>query len=134
MQHSTYASPFDRNGETYSGKRCSALKYYYQALRINVTVSGQHSISSQGSTDIHGFLYRDAFDPIDPSFNQIESNSGSCGNGQFRLQTLLQKNISYILVVTPLEANNVGPFSIVTIGAGSISFTRLSKFDFPCSH
>lgn len=125
MEHSTYTSAFHRTSPTYASKRCSTSKFYYQALQIDVAVSGRYSIWSRSSLNIHGFLYRDAFDPIDPSLNLIERDSGSCGDGQFRLYTSLQKNITYILVVTPLDGSRVGLFSIFTVGAGNTTFARL---------
>ena len=125
MEYSIYTSAFNRDGATYSGKRCSTSKYYYQALQINVTVSGRYSISSQSEVNVHGFLYRDVFDVIDPSLNLTERDSVGCGNGQFRLQTHLQTNITYILVVTPLDAERLVQFSLVPVGAGTLTFTRL---------
>ena len=130
MDHSNYTSRLNRSSATYASKRCSTSKFFYQALQIDVAVSGRYCIWSWSAMIIHGFLYRDTFDPIDPSLNLIERDSGSCGDGQFRLYTLLQTNITYILVVTPLDGSRVGLFSIFTVGPGNTTFTLLSKFDF----
>ena len=76
-----------------------------------------------------GLVYQDTFDPADSSLNKVVSDSASCLNGQFRLQTFLLINTKYILVMAAIGSETRGPFSILTVGEGNASFTRLSESD-----
>jgi hypothetical protein len=127
VEHSTYASALNMSSGTYSREVCSPLIYYYRALQLNVTISGQYRIWSNSSMDTYGSLYQDAFDPVDPSRNQITYDNDGCGNRQFWLQSFLQTNAIYILVVTSFHENTTGPFSVFTLGLGSVSFIPLGK-------
>ena len=126
VAYSTYSSILTTNSESFSREKCGPLNYY-QALQIDVAVSGQCVLWSSSSMDTYGYLYQDRFDPVDPSTNRIISNDDGCDDGQFRLQYFLQKSTSYILVVTSYRENTTGPFSIRTWGGGNVSFIRMGK-------
>ena len=124
-EYSIYSSVLNTNSATFSRYKHGASNDYYEALRINVTVSGLYRIwsSSAMSTDVS--LYENAFDPVDPSQNRIGRNFYSCGDGRYRLHASLQKNTTYILVVTTLYENTTGTFLILTEGEAAVRFTLL---------
>ena len=124
VEHSTYSSALGRSSETYFRERCRTPKHYYQALEINIAVSGQYDLWSNSRMKTYGCLYQDTFNLVDPSLNQIASNADGCNNGQFRLQSFLQKSTTYILVVTSFAEGATGPFSILIIGGANVSFIR----------
>ena len=76
----------------------------------------------------YGCLYRDEFDPFDPSRTEIANNVNGCGQLQFRLSHFLQASTSYILVMTTFFMDFTGPFSITATGAVNVSFTRLGEY------
>ena len=126
---STYSSIHDKNSETYSRERCGTSTHYYQPLRIHISVSGEYRFSSSSSVEAYGYLYRDTFDPLNPSRNRIPNDDDdSCTVGQFWLRRFLHTSISYILIVsTPVSSGSGTTFTITTAGAGNVSFTRLGK-------
>lgn len=126
ISHSIYSSAFTPENEEYYPYRCIIRRQYYQVFEINMTLPGLYVISSNSNFAISGILYRDRFDSIDPSLNQIATDANSCTNGQFRLETFLETNITYILVVATCS-NDCGPYSIFSLGEGPLSFTRLGK-------
>jgi hypothetical protein len=77
----------------------------------------------------YGYLYRDMFDPFNPSRNQIDKDFGSYGNGQFELYRSLQRNATYILVISPMYTGVTGAFSILAMGAVNISFTPFGEYN-----
>ena len=102
------------------------MKEYYQALRINVAVSGHYVIWSSTLT---GFvLYRDTVDPLYHLRNQLVNKFTGGGDRRFRMYASLQANTTYILVVSMGGSNTMGPFSITSEGAASVIFTRLGKY------
>jgi hypothetical protein len=128
---SVVQSTYSRNtsGETYFPDKCATRNQYYQALRFNISVSGTYEFSSESSMETYGYLYRDTFDPVDPSRNLIANSNSSCANQQFWLQPFLQANSTYILLVTTLHANMTGALSVMSQGVANVSFTRLGEYE-----
>ena len=125
---STYSSALNMSSETYSREKCGVAKHYYQALQINISVSGDYGFSSDSRMDIYGSLYRDRFDPLDPSHNRIPDDDDGCGKGQFWLHRSLQTNTAYILVVaTSVSDAKDAAFNITATGIASVSFSRLGE-------
>ena len=126
---STYLSELTTNTSEYIRDSCETGNSNYEALQINVSVSGVYRLLSKSLMDTYGYLYRDTFDPFEPSRNQIASDDDDCNGGQFRLEHLLQKNTTYILVVTTHQSNVQGPFTVIATSEESrVHFTRLSKY------
>ena len=100
---STYLSELTNNTSEYIRDSCETGNSNYEALQINVSASGLYRLLSKSLMDTYGYLYRDKFDPFEPSRNQIASNDDGCDKGQVRLQHFLHQNITYILVVTTYQ-------------------------------
>ena len=111
----------------YSADKCGTEKFYYQALQINVSVSGHYSFASRIANLTHGYLYRDTFDPFDPSRTEITSNKEGCDRLKFLLYFFLQANTTYILVITTYNVAETGPFFITAVGTDTINFTLLGE-------
>ena len=80
--------------------------------------------------DTYGYLYRESFNPLDPSCNMIPNDGDGCGQGQFWLSRFLFANTTYILVVsTSISAAKGTKFSIAAAGGATVSFTRLGEFN-----
>lgn len=78
--------------------------------------------------DIHGYIYSSIFNPFAPSTNLLADDDESCGDGQFWLQSILHANTTYIFVVSTDIPSVIGTVSIVSKGAGYLSFTRLGEY------
>jgi hypothetical protein len=76
----------------------------------------------------HGFIYSNVFNPFDPLINLLGNDDEGCGDGQFWLPSLLDANKTYILVVSTDTPSVIGTVSIVTKGAGNVSFTHLGEY------
>ena len=74
---STYSSTLNASSAIYFRESCGIAKHYYQVLQINVSVSGHYGFRSSSSMVVYGYLYRERFNPIDPSRNLIVNDDNS---------------------------------------------------------
>ena len=126
---STYSSALNGSSETFPRNKWGTSKFYYQALQINVSISEQYGFSSNSSIGTYGYLYQYTFDPMNPSRNLISQNGAGCDNRQFWLQSSLQRDTVYVLVVTTSVEDVMGAFSIVSKGVANLTFRRLGESD-----
>ncbi|CAF1552686.1 unnamed protein product, partial [Adineta ricciae] len=120
---SSYSSALTYFSSTYCHRGvCLGSLYYYQAVKINISISGYHTIVSNSSMDTYGYLYNSTFDPLIPSQNLIVQNDDDAGNHQFKLRYLFQSAETYILVVTTYYINTTGSFTLTATGEGSVIF------------
>lgn len=77
---------------------------------------------------MYGYIYKDKFNPFDPSVNQINNNHNELCSGNFRISVYLEKRTTYILVVTTYHPDKIGPFSIIAIGPHNITLKQHSKY------
>jgi hypothetical protein len=124
---STYSSALSLSSGTFSRDNSMKSNYSYQPLQIDISLSGTYQFSSESSMDTYGYLYNDTFDPASPSKNRMSSDDDGCGNRQFWLQAHLQRNITYILVVTTYNQNTLGSFSMLALGGASVTITHRRK-------
>jgi hypothetical protein len=126
---SMYSSALNITTSKYFRQECFTSNYYYQALQINVSVSGDYELSSSSGIDTFGYLYANVFNTFHPLRNLITSNDDGCNELQFWLQYYLQANTTYILVVTTFNSNIMGSFQVVSKGVARVSFSLFGEFD-----
>ena len=95
-------------------------------MQLSAVTAGFYRFSSDSTIDLHGYIYQNTFDPLNPSLNLRAERGGELG---FQLSLFLETNISYILVVTSIVPKQIGSFSIVGHGPNSINARRIGKFD-----
>jgi hypothetical protein len=126
MVQSKYSSDLTTDSSTYA--RRGSLKeanYFYQAIQINVSLSGYYTIVCTSSMDTYGYIYINAFDPIYPPANLLSYDDDSGGDHQFMFKVYLQILTEYILVSTTHYQNITGSFTITAIGPELVSFSQL---------
>ena len=106
---------------------CSAASYFIEPVLISVPVTGTYQLYTQSSMDTFGFLYQSVFDIRFFFVNLMGYDDDSNGNGQFKLQTTLQANTPYIILVSTYDPNVTGAFTLVGSGAGRLTLTRLTN-------
>ena len=125
--HSTYASQLNTSSETFSRDQCATWSYYYEAIRVHVSIDGYYVFCSSSSIDTYGYVYQNTFDPFDLSSDLIASDNDGCDHQQFRLCVFLETNTTYILVVTTNEASVTGEFLVTVVRGAEASFTRIGR-------
>lgn len=106
---------------------CSQADYYYEAIQVNVDQSGFYSFSGTSSMDDpNGILYH-IFDPTDPLKDRWFSEHRCNHQGRFQFNVELDKDITYTLVVTTLQSNMIGNFSVTVFGSGNVTLNRISE-------
>ncbi|CAF4184996.1 unnamed protein product, partial [Adineta steineri] len=112
---SGYILQLTQNSQTYS-RDCRKSNYYYQTIRMNIVESGYYALSSDSGMDTFGDIYKDEFNPMNPSENRLSQDYRSCSSRDFKLIAYLHTGTQYILVVTTSSPNKTGEFSIVASG------------------
>ncbi|CAF1416862.1 unnamed protein product [Adineta steineri] len=105
---------------------CSDLDSYYEAIQMNVTVTGYYTflINSEMKT-MYAYIYRNNFNPSDVSNNVLIHSEDSDNQGQFRLSGFLEANMKYIFVMTTSSRNVIGNVLIQAFGLSYIGFNRI---------
>jgi hypothetical protein len=121
---STYSAVLTTDSETYCRVSCPLSTYYYEAIEVRATRTGNYSITSYSSVDTYGSIYTDSFDPTYPDRNLLAQNDDGGDNRQFKLTVFLQPWITYTLIVTTFFTNVTGEVSIIASGPEYVGFTR----------
>ncbi len=126
ISESVYSSALTADSQTYS-RVCGKTNYYYETIQVNAVTAGSYSLSSSSTIDTYGHLYKDNFNPTNPSENSLAWNDDEnrCRR-QFKLLTYLQANITYVLVVTTFSPNVQGNFLVHVTGPNNISLNSIS--------
>jgi hypothetical protein len=121
---STYSAVLTTDSETYCRVSCPLSTYYYEAIEVRATRTGNYSITSYSSVDTYGSIYIYSFDPSHPDLNLLAQNDDGGNNRQFKLTVFLQPWITYTLIVTTFSTNVTGKVSIIASGPEYVGFTR----------
>jgi hypothetical protein len=114
-----YQSELTNNSLKYIRPGGSTQKFYYEAIQLTTSMSGNFTFTSGSNLDIYGYFYNGSFDPSDPSRNLAASDDDSAIGVQFSLKLSLRSDYIYTLVVTTYSANVVTRFSITVFGPNS---------------
>lgn len=123
-----YSSELTESSGTFIPATCDRLKYYYEAVQVNVLGADCYSLSSNSTIDIYGYIYNGTFDPFNPSQNLFLQNNNNMNGTQFKLITSLLINTTYVLVVTTLHVNVTARFSVLVSGSNNVGFNRISEY------
>ncbi|CAF1544339.1 unnamed protein product [Adineta steineri] len=120
-----YLSSLTPNSSIYY-EDCSELYSYYEAIQMNVTITGYYSflINSDMKT-MDAFIYTNNFNPFDVSKNVLSHGEDSDNQGQFKITAALQTKMIYVVVITTSSRNSTGNFSIQVLGPSYINFSRI---------
>jgi hypothetical protein len=100
---------------------------------VKVNTTGYYSFRSYSTIDAYGFIYKNRFNPLNPSENLLLAEDGSCSDLQFRLNIRLSGGMTYVLAMTTSQLKETGAFSIVVLGASKVVLERLSEFTYVCT-
>ncbi|CAF4107638.1 unnamed protein product, partial [Adineta steineri] len=119
---------FDHSGNMlatdYFNHRIQKFKYLKRYC-VKVIESGYYTFRGSGDIDSYGFMYKNRFNPLDPSENLVDQDDGGGSDIQFKLDIHLDVDMTYILVVTTFDSNETGDFSIVVLGKDKVILERL---------
>jgi hypothetical protein len=76
----------------------------------------------------YGYIYKNDFNPLQPSENLLLEHDGSCNQEQFKLIIDLEVNTRYILVVTTYFPKAMGRFSVFVSGPDNVSLIPFSEY------
>ncbi|CAF1035438.1 unnamed protein product [Adineta steineri] len=117
---SNYSSELTTNSPKYS-RDARKSNYYYETIQIHVVETGYYALTSSSNVNTFGYIYKDDFNPRNPSENLLSQDYRSCSYQDFKFIAYLQTGTKYILVVTTSSPNITGKFSILTSGPNVIT-------------
>jgi hypothetical protein len=123
-----YSLALTTKSEVYARTGCDGSNYYYAAIQMNVIESGCYSVESNSTIDIYGYIYKNNFDPFNPTKNLLSQNDGNLNNTQFKFMISLQVNTTYVLVVATYQPSVTGTFSVFVSGPNNVSLNRISEY------
>jgi hypothetical protein len=95
---------------------------------VKVIKSGYYSFRSYSTMDAYGFIYRNTFNPLNPTENLLQAEGDRDSDLQFRLNIHLSGDMTYVLVMTTYPLKETGTFSITVLGDNKVILERLSKY------
>jgi hypothetical protein len=117
-----------KDSQTYGRLQCKPSNYYYEAIQVNVITAGSYTMLGTNNVNTYGCLYKDYFNPFDPSNNFLSCSNYECTDLEFRLVTYLESNATYVLVVATDHWKLGGTFTINTTGANTVKFKRFREY------
>ena len=126
-----YSASWSTNSQIYS-RNCDKQYFYYESIQLKVIKSGYYSFHSYSTIDPYGFIYKDTFNPLNPTENLLHAEDDSSSSLQFKLNTRLSGNMTYVLVISTYELKETGTFSIVVQGPNKIILEGLSEYIHVC--
>lgn len=89
----------------------SIKNFYYENIKITVTLPGVYYIMSDSNIDTYAYIYYDGrFDPNNSSANVLLENDDNGGNGQFSVVPNFSSPAIINVVVTTYNADTTGAF------------------------
>jgi hypothetical protein len=88
----------DEESPTYLRNQDEMSNYYYEAIRMNVTETGEYTLFAESDIDTYGYIYIDTFDPKNPSTNQESQGNDGCGGLQFKI-VIFKRLCEYISTI-----------------------------------
>ncbi|CAF4166156.1 unnamed protein product, partial [Adineta steineri] len=95
-------------------------------IQVKVNKSGYYSFRGSGDIDPYGSIYKNKFNPLDPSENLFDQDYARYSNIQFKFDILLNVDMIYVLVVTTFDSKETGKFLIVVLSENKVILERLS--------
>ncbi|CAF3832453.1 unnamed protein product [Adineta steineri] len=120
-----YSSSLTNNNQIYY-RDCNKQNFYYESIQVKVTESGHYTFRGSGDIDPYGSIYKNKFNPLDPSENLLDKHYDGGSVIQFKLDINLDVDMIYVLVVTTYESKETGKFSIHIFGKNKVILERLS--------
>ncbi|CAF1303082.1 unnamed protein product [Adineta steineri] len=93
---------------------------------VKVIETGYYTFRSSGNIDSYGSIYKNKFNPLDPSDNLLKTDDDDGSDIQFKLDVHLDAHMLYVLVMTTYESKETGEFSIIVAGKKKVILERLS--------
>ncbi|CAF3765008.1 unnamed protein product [Adineta steineri] len=121
----TYSSSLTNNNQMYY-RDCQNELFYYESIQVKVNKSGYYSFRGSGDIDPYGSIYKNKFNPLDPSENLFDQDYARYSNIQFKFDILLNVDMVYVLVVTTFDSKETGKFLIVVLSENKVTLERLS--------
>jgi len=121
----TYSGTITTSSQYYTRKGATGT-YYYQAIQVQVPVTGEYTFQSSSTTDTYGYIYQGNFYPTYPQYNVVGEDDESGGSNNFKITASLRSDITYYLIVTTYHTVRIGSYVISASGPNYPTMTSVS--------
>ncbi|CAF4050578.1 unnamed protein product, partial [Adineta steineri] len=121
----TYSSSLTNNNQIYY-RDCNKQNFYYESIQVKVIESGYYNFRGRGDIDPYGSIYKNKFNPFDPSENLLDQDYDRSSDIQLKFDIHLDVDMIYVLVVTTYDSKETGKFLILIFGKNKVILERLS--------
>ena len=115
------------NGSASSPLNGVNTTYYYQAIQVNASITGNYTFTSSSLIDTYGYLYINSFDPLNYRNNLLAADDDTGGSNQFQITFLLQARSIYVLVFTTYNQRQTAPFTLTVRGPAQVTLIRVDS-------
>ncbi|CAF4207317.1 unnamed protein product, partial [Adineta steineri] len=124
-----FSFSFDHSGNMFVtdtvNHRIQKFKYLKRYC-VKVIESGYYTFRGNGDIDPYASIYKNKFNPLNPSDNLLDKDYDGGSYIQFKLNIHLDVDMTYVLVVTTFDSKVTGKFSIAVLGKNKVILERLS--------
>ncbi len=131
VPQNVYSSLLSASNQIYS-RDCDKQYLYYESIQVKVIQSGYYSFRIYSTIDAYGFIYKNTFNPLNPSENLLHAEVDRSFDLQFRLNIRLSSGMTYVFVMTTYQLKEIGKFSITIQGPNKVIHERLSEYKHVC--
>ena len=95
---------------------------------MKVIEPGNYIIISRRGIGLRSYIYNKTFNPSDPYANLLGKGQIFDRYSTFKLSTFLHINYTYVLVISAVNLNNKGNFSVIASGPNKVIFNRIGMY------
>ena len=103
-----YSSILTKNNPKFYRRKSFRSIFYYEAIQVNVSITGTYTLKSNSTMETYGYLYIHSFSSSNILNNLLIEDDDSGNDNQFQIKYVLQQNIQYVLVVTTYRSRVTG--------------------------
>ncbi len=122
----TYSLKLTKASQKYS-RWCSFGTFYYESFEVNVPEIRYYTIESSSNIATYGSIYKNSFNPLNPTGNLLADDGKGGSNHQFKLHIPLYVNTKYIMIVATYWPTMIGDVNITLLGVSNVTVTHLSE-------
>ena len=127
----TYTSQLTKGSPVYP-RICGKGNYHYETIEINIQLNGSYIFDTNSTMKLYGYIYTNEFDPSYPNKHLLTQSNFSCYEYRFQLGSYLEANKAYILLITTLNPNERGSFTLLITGPQNVTLNRIDKKHSSC--
>jgi hypothetical protein len=115
------------SSQVYSPYGCIRLTHY-EAVEVKVIEPGNYIIINRAGISLRAYIYDNTFNPSIPDANLRAQGQIIHPSFTFKLAVVLHINKTYVLIISGMNLDDKGNFSLIASGSNNVIFNRIGMF------